>query len=140
MRSFSIFFIFSVFAAGFFFVKMPMPAFADSGLVPCGYQQDVELTGAPAEDCTFNSFITLVQNVMDFLLFTIAMPLAALSFAYAGWLYMSAAGNESNVKQAHEIFKNVIIGLSIALAAWLIVNTILSGLGVSSQFNFLAGS
>ncbi len=104
-----------------------------SGLIPCGSADD---PGA-AEDCGFNYFITLVQTIINFLLFVIAMPLAAIAFAYAGWLYMSAAGDEGKVKKAHEIFLNVVIGFVIALAGWLIVNTIITGLGVGSEFNFL---
>lgn len=67
------------------------------------------------------------------------MPLAAISFAWAGWLYMSSAGNESNIKKAHEIFGNVVLGLCIALAAWLIVNAIVVGLGVLPKYNSLTG-
>jgi hypothetical protein len=92
-----------------------------------------------AEGCQFEHFITLAKNVMNFLLFTIAVPIAAISFAWAGWLYLSAAGNESKVGEAHRIFGYVVLGLCIALAAWLIVNAIVVGLGVGGQYNFLAG-
>lgn len=63
-----------------------------------------------AEDCKFHHFTILIKNIMNFLLFTIAMSLAALLFAYAEFLYLTAGGNESKVKQAHEIFKYVLIG------------------------------
>lgn len=102
----------------------------EGGLVPCG-------NGTNAEDCQFEDLITLAKNVMNFLLFTIAVPVTALSFAWAGWLYLSAAGNEGKVKQAHEIFGYVVLGLALALAAWLIVNAIVIGLGVDSKYNFL---
>jgi len=100
------------------------------GLVQCG-------KGNSPEDCTFEAFICLLRRIMNFLLFVLAVPIAAISFAWAGWLYLSAAGNESKVKQAHEIFGTVALGLCLALAAWLIVHAIVLGLGVDSQYNFL---
>ncbi|MCK9351455.1 MAG: hypothetical protein WCT49_04105 [Candidatus Paceibacterota bacterium] len=102
------------------------------GLVQCGKGND------PME-CNFQAFIDLLQRIMNFLLFVLAVPLAAISFAWAGWLYLSAAGNEGNIKQAHEIFGTVALGLCIALAAWLIVHAIVKGLGVSTTYNFLGG-
>jgi hypothetical protein len=114
-----------------------------SGLVPCGTGDvpggNIEAAKAAAEDCQFEDFMALAKNVMDFLLFTIAIPIAAISFAWAGWLYMSAAGNESRVSEAHQIFKYVVLGLCVALAAWLIVNAIVVGLGVGASYNPLSG-
>lgn len=108
----------------------------DSGeLVPCGNQEGPEA----AQHCQFNHFIELVQRVMKFLLFVVAVPFAAISFAWAGWLYLSAAGNESKVKEAHQIFGAVALGLCLALAAYLIVEAIIKGLGVADQYNFLGG-
>jgi hypothetical protein len=108
------------------------PANAQS-LVQCGTGDSPDA----ANSCGFNEFIQLIQRVMNFLLFVVAVPFAAISFAWAGWLYLSAAGNEGNVKKAHEIFGSVALGLCIALAAWLIVRAIISGLGVSTTYNFL---
>lgn len=112
---------------------------AQSGLVPCGYQEVLPGGDAKvaAEDCTFEDFIILAKLVMNFLLFTIAVPVAAISFAWAGWLYLSAAGNESKVAEAHRIFGYVVLGLCVALAAWLIVNALVVGLGVGAKYNFL---
>ncbi len=90
------------------------------GLIPCGG------SGQPA--CNFTYLIQLIQNVIDFLLVDVAIPLAIILFAYAGWLYMSAGGDSGKVSKAHGIFMNVVFGLVLALAAWLIVNTIASAL------------
>jgi hypothetical protein len=105
-----------------------------SGLVPCGNGE----TSNAAEDCQFVDIIKLVKTVMNFLLFVLAVPISAIMFAYAGWLYMSSGiGGEGNIKKAHEVFSNVVLGLSLALAAWLIVNAIIIGLGVGTKYNFL---
>ena len=101
-----------------------------SGLVVCG-----NLSG---DQCTFTDLINQIQTVINFLIFKIASPLAAVMFAYAGFLYVTNRGNESQIKQAHDIFWNVFIGLVIALAAWLTMSFILKFfLGGTSSFNLL---
>lgn len=95
----------------------PFAALAQ-GLVPC--------TGV--ENCDFNKFIELIQKVINFLLFSIAMPLAAIVFAWAGIMMLTAGGNEQKVTEAKEIFWWVFVGFIIALAAWLIVDTITEAL------------
>ena len=101
------------------------------GLVPCtGIDPDDDFTGPPAPNqhrCTFADLVRLGQNIINWLLY-IAVFLAAVLLGWAGVLYMSAGGDESRVKLAHEIFKNVLIGFIIALAAWLIVYTITTAL------------
>ena len=121
---------------------------ATSGLIPCGF--DVNNSGVVAdefnpdgsiklsEECHYSDFITLVETVIDFLIFKLAAPISALMFAYAGFLYMTNNGNESQIKQAHDIFLSVFWGFVIALGAWLVVKVILGFLiGDTSPFNFL---
>lgn len=104
------------------------------GLVQCGTG---DTTGA-ATECDFAAFMSLVNRLINFMLFVLAIPFAAISFAYAGYLYLSAGGgNEGNVKEAHGIFKSVAINLIIAFSAWLVIHAIISGLGVSETYNFL---
>lgn len=81
----------------------------------------------PPEGCGWTELLILAQNVMNFLII-ISLPLSAIAFAYAGFLYLTAAGSEDKIKKAHEIFKNVAIGLFFVLAAWLIVWLIISTL------------
>lgn len=123
----------------FLFTIMPTALFAatPSGLVVCGNVSGA--TGVPtSEQCTFPLLMQQVRVVIDFLIFKIAAPLAAVMFVYAGFVYVTNQGNESKIQQAHDIFFNVFIGLVIALGAWLVINMILSFfLGDGSVFNFL---
>lgn len=80
------------------------------------------------DDCTFAKLFELVANVIDFLLFKLAVPLAAIAFAWAGTLMVIYGNNESERKKAKSIILAAIVGLAFALAAWLIVNTIFSTL------------
>ncbi len=106
-----------------------------AGLVPCGNVEDTT-KGVVTDACGFADLIVLAQTVMKFLIFDLAAPIAAIMFAYAGFTYVTNGGNESKIKQAHDIFLYVFWGLIIALSAWLVVNFILSFL-VGSEFNFL---
>lgn len=126
----------------FIFVTGPIIAVAagecPDSLIPCGCDTDSSKTVDPNEQCTFDHFIILAQNVINFLIFKIAAPLAAVMFAYAGFLYLTNRGNESQVKQAHDVFTYVLIGLVLALAAWLIVNLIVTFF-LDPSFIFLNG-
>lgn len=103
---------------------------AAGGLVPCD--------GTAADPCTWEKLVQLAQNVINFLIFKLAAPLAAIMFIYAGFLYVTNGGDESKVKRAHEIFWAVFIGLVIALAAWLVVKFILDFfLGANTDYTLL---
>ncbi|MFH1427283.1 MAG: hypothetical protein ABIG60_02020, partial [Patescibacteria group bacterium] len=51
--------------------------------------------------------------------------IALVLVIYAGWLWMTAAGNEERINQAKKILTNAIIGLIIILASFAIVSFIL---------------
>ena len=76
-------------------------------------------------DCDFEDFMTLVRNVIEFLIW-IAIPISVILFSYAGFLYVTAMGDTGKIGKAHDIFNTVFIGLLITVSAWLIVNTIVS--------------
>ena len=94
------------------------PFVAGAKLVPdCG--------GGP---CGFGDLITLANNILKFLMIEISIPLAAIAFAYAGFLLVTSAGDEGKVKTAKSIFLSVLTGFIIILAAFLIVRTISTSL------------
>lgn len=97
-----------------------------TALLPLGVSAQI----VPCEnDCNFDSFVTLIQNIISFLLLNIAAPLAMVVFAYAGFLMFTARGNEQQISHAKSIFWYVLIGVIVALAAWLIVSVIINVLG-----------
>lgn len=98
----------------------------DAGLVPCG---KADATGVIRNNCDFEDFMVLINNVINFILFALALPIAAIMFAYAGVLLVTSGGSTENRSKAKSIFTNAIIGLILSAAAWLIVKTILSILG-----------
>ena len=101
-------------------LAIPVFSFA-AGLVPCGN------TGQPA--CDFNGFMTLINTVIRFILFDLVVPIAAIMFFYAGFLMVTSGGSAESKTKAKGIFTNAVFGLVIAVAAWLIIRTLLLILG-----------
>ena len=75
-------------------------------------------------NCSICDLATLAQNILNTAIF-IAVFAAAVLFAWAGWKYLTAGGDSSKVSSARGIFFNVMIGLVIIIAAWLIVDTLM---------------
>ena len=93
------------------------------GLVPCD------------KGCGFNDFMALINKVIKFILYGMVIPIAAIMFAYSGFLMFTAGGEAAGARtRAKSIFFSVVWGLIIAVAAFLIIRTILSILGYSGSW------
>ncbi len=108
----------------FFLLLIPFNyMYADNGLglIPCDNI---------ATKCNFSQFMNLINTIIHFLLFDLSIPVAAVMFAYAGFLMITAGGEAAQARtKAKNIFTNAAIGLVIMATAWLIVKTILLALG-----------
>ena len=105
-----------------FFLATPLVLFAapfSGGLIPA------ECQGADPSQCGFTALLQLAKNIINFIIF-ISIPVAAGLFTWAGYLYVSAAGNPGQVTKAHGIFQKVAIGLIIILSAWLVVQLLVT--------------
>lgn len=120
----------------------PVPAFADKAYddayVPCGnldYASKDLKTGkmsgtrtAPVPDgvvdnpCGFNDVIELARRLIVGWIMG-GVTIAALGFAYAGFLYITAMGSEEKISHAHMIFVKTFWGFVFMLSAWLIAKT-----------------
>lgn len=74
-------------------------------------------------DCQACKLALLGQNIINFLV-GISIPLAAVMFAYAGFIYFSSSVIDK-IQKAHKIFTSVLIGFAIVIGGYLIVETIL---------------
>lgn len=97
-------------------------AVSSAGLVPCG---GTSSTGAKEDPCNYKHLIALANNIIDFLI-RASVVIALLLFTYAGFLLVFSGGDVGARSKAMAIFWNVVKGLVIALAAWLIIETILN--------------
>ncbi len=75
--------------------------------------------------CTCADLATLAQNVINAGIF-LAVFLSAVLFAWAGWKIMvgKSLGTSEDIAKGKQVIWNVVIGLVMIIAAWLIVNTI----------------
>lgn len=98
----------------------------NTNLIVCNTQFNSS-SGAFNDPCTFNSLLTLAKNLINFLIY-IAIPLVAFTFAWAGFKILTSGGNTSRMEEGKKILEKVAYGLLFLLAAWLIVNVLLSSL------------
>ncbi|MFA6392560.1 MAG: IPT/TIG domain-containing protein [Candidatus Paceibacterota bacterium] len=112
-------------------INTPTPVIQDNGskIVPtCNTGEIDKVTGQYKNPCDFNYFMLLLNNLIKFVLFTIATPLVALIIMYTAYLFLTAGGSAGQTEKARHILFNVVIGYIVALAAWLVVNTIMTTL------------
>jgi len=122
----------SIFLLIFATLTMPLLSLAAESLVQCGTQ--VDASGKVTNPCGFTDFLSLVNRVITFVLFDLALPIAAIMFAWAGFLMVTAGGSTERVGKAKRIFTNVAIGFIIAVIAFLVVRTILALLGFKGDW------
>ena len=103
-----------------------------AGLVPCGPGV------AGNETCDFCDLLKLVESIIDFTLYKIAIPLAVVFVIYGGFMIMTAGSSSERVSQGKKIIQAAVIGILIALLAWLLIDTILkvvaTGDGMPNQW------
>ncbi len=76
------------------------------------------------DQCQWKDLLTLANNIINFLVFASSI-FGVLAFCYAGFLYLTAAGNSGQVEKAHGVFKMALIGIITILCGWLLIATIL---------------
>ncbi len=106
----------------FFFIIF-LPFLASGQLVPCGTG-----SGDAFEQCTLCDIIVLINNIVEFLLFDLGLPIGVIALLIAGYFFLTASGSEQKIQQGKDTLKYAILGLVIAFGAWLIIDTILRGL------------
>jgi hypothetical protein len=92
-----------------------------TGLVPC------------VNNCEFNDLLKLINTVVKFVFVGLALPLAAIMFAYAGFELLTSGGSTEKKSKAKNIFIHVAIGLIVAAAAFLVIETVLSIVGARTD-------
>lgn len=120
-------------AFGIVFLSLIAPAlsFAES-LVPCN---NTFADGGIAQPCDFDALMDLVNTVIHFVLYDMVIPIAAIMLAYAGFMMITTGAEAAGARtKAKNIFTNVVIGLIIAVAAFLIIRTVLSILGYEGSW------
>lgn len=94
------------------------------GLVNCG-NPGADGVLQESEMCDFDSFVGLIDTVIQWLIGILA-TVAALLFMYGGFLYLTAFGDTSQVDEAKEIFQYAGGGFLLVLLAFTLIATIVN--------------
>lgn len=123
---------------------LPESQYEDTGIVQCGNYRNGGLVqvidpnklgidgkpiGIGQQSCGFYQLMQLIQRVIDFLIFLAAPIIATVIILWAGVLILTSGGSTEKVSQAKSMFTKAVIGLIIAMGAWIIVKFILVTLG-----------
>jgi divalent metal cation (Fe/Co/Zn/Cd) transporter len=111
-------------------IGLLMPTFAlalnlPGQIVTCSGATDA----AGMHACTCQDLIKTAQNVLYTGIY-VAVFMSAVLFAWAGWKLLTgkSTGTSADIESGKKILWNVIVGLVIILAAWLVVNTLFTAL------------
>ncbi|KKU94463.1 MAG: hypothetical protein UY26_C0001G0015 [Candidatus Jorgensenbacteria bacterium GW2011_GWA1_48_13] len=112
-------FLFSI----FYFLLSGATVFAQ-GFIWEGTGEGGDKTCNVVGPCDFCDALIATQNIIQFL-FQIAIPITVAMIAYGAIRMMISAASEEQVRNARHIMTSAVVGLVIALSAWVIVNTVL---------------
>lgn len=101
-------------------------------IIPIVRAQIIPSTLKP-ETARWSDLIEVINNIISFVLVDLIPIVAILIFAYAGFLFVTAAGNEGRIKAAKAWLVNGAIGLAIALSAGIVINTIVKYLDLEGR-------
>lgn len=80
----------------------------------------------------WGAVLEVVNNIIALLITVLVVFVAPLIIAWAGFLLVAYSVNPAGKERARSLLINLVVGLVIALAAWLIVNTIMIALTPNS--------
>ena len=66
----------------------------------------------------------LIRTIINDILIPIGGVIATVMIIYAGFKYVTAGGNDTKIKEAHDALKWAVIGAAILLGAWVISEAI----------------
>lgn len=76
-------------------------------------------------DCGFDDLIILANNIVQFLVFSVAVPLAALGFMVVGAKLVLNQNKEGAWSEAKQSFGTIAMGFGIILTAFLLVKFVM---------------
>lgn len=99
-----------------------------SGLVPCGRTTGDSDQQSP---CTLCHLFWGIRNIINFAMRVLTF-LAFTCLVIAAIIYIVSAGNDSIMSTAKGFIKNILFGFAIVLLAWLMINVVITYIGVQS--------
>lgn len=109
--------------------RFPFPYWGGGGgdpaLVECA--QD----GSPGTDCNFCELIALFQRLLYLGLTVLLLVIVPVLISIGGFYILVDMGSEERYRRGRQIVKGTVYGLAIALGSFLIVNTVITVLGIT---------
>ena len=102
------------------------PEVANS-LVPCGQYPDCQ--------CELQDLFTMVLRIYNFLVWTIATPLAGLLVVAGGVLMVVSGGNPGLLDWGKRILWGVFIAIILIFGSWFIIDIVLKAIGYTGRWN-----
>lgn len=84
-------------------------------------------------NCNYCDFLATGNRIINFLLVNVMFPVAAIIFVVGGITIMTAGDSSSRYQKGKEMIKGTIIGIIIALLAWLVIDTLFQVLAPKAQ-------
>lgn len=85
-------------------------------LVPCGQYLDCR--------CEFSDIFVLISRVYNFIVWTIAAPLAGFLIIAGGVIILASGANPNWYHTGKTMLWGAVIGLALIFGSWIIVNTL----------------
>jgi len=101
-----------IFLISLFTVNVAYAGVHTGPIVPC------------TDNCNLCHFWQLGSNIINFISFNLAIPIAVLLFVVAGIIFIVSGGDENRITLAKKIFTNVVFGLIIIMSSWLLIDTL----------------
>lgn len=76
-------------------------------------------------DCEFNDLIDLANTIINFLIYDVAVPLAALGFMYAGARMVISQNKPAEWTKTKEMMSNIGYGFAIMLGSFVLIKFVL---------------
>lgn len=108
---------------GIFAALPASAAWYDTGIIP-------QCTGGY---CTLCDAWQLADNIINFLLQGVAIPILTITLIWGGFLWVTSGTSPDNIKKGKTIMTNGLIGILIAFCGWLIVDTIIKSLASGGE-------
>ena len=109
------------------------PTPTQAGVVPCGLSQDdPDQEGDQTHPCGFCDFFVMINGIVQFIITRIVPSVAVLMLVIGGVYFFFAGANPGMLETGKKIITSTIWGLVIIFAAFLIIGTILSAIGLAS--------
>lgn len=120
-----------------FVLIMPLISFATTvpfwgPLVPCGPGSKLPNGQAGPSQCSIGCLFTLGQNLIAFGITLATFILGPIAFVIGGFFIVTAGGSPDRLQKGKQTVTFAIIGIVIALASFVIINTFMWVIGAST--------